>query len=139
MKKNNKNLLYFVILTLFFSICISACKKDNEMEDILQNTGKGTVKITNIVAKRKTTTGLQIEVTVTTSGVEPDEVKTLAVCGGTNKDAEGLLWASLGGGETSGTMKIVAGLQSKKTYYIKAYLKTYDGIVYSPIKKVTTP
>lgn len=104
-----------------------------------ESTGKGSVKITKISAQKKTTTGLQIEVTLQTSGVSASEIKSLGVIGGPTSDAEGSLYASLGGGQTSGTCKIVAGLKSKTTYYIKGALKTTSGTVYSSIKSVTTP
>lgn len=112
----------------------SASGDDNE-----EATGKGSVKITKISAQKKTTTGLQINVTLQTSGVSASEIKSLGVVGGPTSDAEGSLYASLGGGQTSGTCKIVAGLRSKTTYYIKGVLKTTSGTVYSPIKSVTTP
>lgn len=91
------------------------------------------------MARGKSTTGLQIDVTVKASGVKADEVTALGVQGGTGKDAEGSLRASVGGGQTSATLKIVSGLRSETTYYVKAYLRTKEGTVYSSIKKVTTP
>lgn len=72
------------------------------------------------------------------SGVSADEVKMLGVIGGATSDAEGAL-CSVGSGQTSGNTKIVTGLRSKTTYYVKAFLKTKEGTVYSSIKKVTTP
>ena len=78
-------------------------------------------------------------VTVKASGVKADEVTALGVQGGTGKDAEGSLRASVGGGQTSATLKIVSGLRAETTYYVKAYLKTKEGTVYSSVKKVTTP
>lgn len=131
------------ILILLMAVCAAGCGEDNDSplspDNDGQNTGKGSVTITNIVAKKKTTTGYQIEVTVKTSGVTSDEVEMLSCKGGTSQNAEGTLWASLGGGRTSGTMKIVSGLRGKTTYYVKAYMQTETGTVYSSIKNVTTP
>lgn len=133
------------ILTLLIAVCAAGCGGDDDEDSPLspdgggQDTGKGSVTITKIVAHKKTTTGLQIDVTVKTSGVSPDEVEMLSCKGGTNKNAEGTLWASLGGGQTSGTMKIVSGLRPKTTYYVKAYMQTEEGTVYSTVKSVTTP
>lgn len=137
------NRLNIWLLTLLFAVCTAGCGGDDEEEELLsqggsQNSGKGSIMITNIVARGKSTTGLQIDVTVKTSGVKPDEVITLGVKGGTSKNAEGSLRASIGGGQTSGTLKIVSGLRSETTYYIKAYMKTKEGTVYSSIKSVTT-
>lgn len=138
-----KNLIHFRLLSLLMCIIIglSACS-DNDDDDIHnpdKDKGKGSVKITSIDAQRKTSTGLQINVTIKASGVSADEVKMLGVTGGTSSDAEGSLWASVGAGKTSGSTKIVAGLRSKTTYYVKAFVKTKEGTVYSPIKKITTP
>lgn len=137
------NELNILALTVFVAVFAAGCGTDDS-EDMLSqgesgDTGKGSVTITNIVARGKSTTGLQIDVTVKTSGVQADEVTTLGVQGGTGKDAEGSLRASVGGGQTSATLKIVSGLRAETTYYVKAYLKTKEGTVYSSVKKVTTP
>lgn len=137
------NKLNILALTMFIAVFAVSCGTDDS-EDILSqgesdDTGKGSVTITNIVARGKSTTGLQIGVTVKTSGVKADEVTALGVQGGTGKDAEGSLRASVGGGQTSATLKIVSGLRVETTYYVKAYLKTKEGTVYSSVKKVTTP
>lgn len=137
------NKLNILALTMFISVFAVSCGTDDS-EDILSqgesdDTGKGSVTITNIVARGKSTTGLQIDVTVKTSGVKADEVTALGVQGGTGKDAEGSLRASVGGGQTSATLKIVSGLRAETTYYVKAYLKTKEGTVYSSVNKVTTP
>lgn len=100
---------------------------------------KGTVAITDISAQKKTTTGLQINVTVSASGVSASDVKGIGAVGGTSSNGTGTLYGSLGSGKLSGTVKIVSGLKSKTKYYIKAYLMTKDGTVYSSVKSVTTP
>lgn len=100
---------------------------------------RGSVSITNITAQKKTSTGLQINVSVSASGLSASDVKGIGAVGGTSSDGNGTLYASLGAGKLSGTVKIVAGLKSKTKYYIKAYLTTKDGTVYSSVKSVTTP
>lgn len=128
------------LLFMLTCVCAGSCSgSDNEDLGPDEEKGKGSVKITSIEAVKKSTTGLQINVSIQASGVLADEVKMLGVMGGATSDAEGSLWASVGAGKTSGNTKIVAGLRSKTTYYVKAYLKTKEGTVYSPIKKVTTP
>ena len=127
------NRLNVLVLIMLISVCAASCGTDEDDEDALsqggdKSTGKGSVTITNIEARKKTTTGFKA-----------DEVTALGVQGGTSKDAEGSLWASVGGGQTSGTLKIVSGLRAETTYYVKAYMKTKEGTVYSSIKKVTTP
>lgn len=112
---------------------------NSEEDETEATTGKGTVKITKAEAVRKTTTGLQINVTLTTSGVTADEVKSLKVIGGTSSDADGSLYGSVGSGNTSGTCTISAGLKSNTTYYLKGVLTTSSGTVYSSVKSVTTP
>ena len=138
------NRLNVLVLIMLISVCAASCGTDEDDEDALsqggdKSTGKGSVTITNIEARKKTTTGLQIDVTVKASGVKADEVTALGVQGGTGKDAEGSLRASVGGGQISATLKIVSGLRAETTYYVKAYLKTKEGTVYSSVKKVTTP
>lgn len=129
------------LLFMLACVCAGSCSGSDNDDELApdEEKGKGSVKITSIEAVRKSTTGLQINVSIKASGVSADEVKMLGVIGGATSDAEGGLWASVGAGKTSGNTKIVAGLRSKTTYYVKAYVKTKEGTVYSPIKKVTTP
>lgn len=100
---------------------------------------KGSVSITNITAQKKTSTGLQINVTVSASGISASDVKGIGAVGGTSSNGNGSLYASLGSGKLSGTVKITSGLKSKTKYYIKAYLTTKNGTVYSSVRSVTTP
>lgn len=110
-------------------------KSDEEDEPAVN----GTVSITNITAQKKTSTGLQINVTVSASGISASDVKGIGAKGGTSSNGNGSLYASLGSGKLSGTVKITSGLKSKTKYYIKAYLTTKDGTVYSAVRSVTTP
>lgn len=129
-----------LILFVLPCLCMVGCSNNDDEElETEGNTGKGSVKITSIEAVRKTTTGLQINVKIQASGVSEGEVKMLGVVGGATSDAKGSLWASVGAGKTSGSTKIVAGLRSNTTYYVKAFLQTKEGTVYSSIKSVKTP
>lgn len=134
-----KRIHFLCFISVLMFLCGTSCN-GNDDDDVLNlDKGKGSVKITSIDAQRKTSTGLQINITIKASGVSADEVKMLGVTGGTSSDADGSLWASVGGGKTSGSTKIVTGLRSKTTYYVKAFVKTKEGTVYSSVKKVTTP
>lgn len=143
MKKiiNEAKKIGIFLLFILTCVCVGGCSgSDNDDEfEPNENDGKGSVKIISIEAVKKATTGLQINVSIKANGVSADEVKMLGVIGGATSDAEGNLWASVGAGKISGNTKIVAGVKSKTTYYVKAFLKTKEGTVYSPIKKVTTP
>lgn len=136
--KETNILKSLAVLTMICLSC-SGCNKEDDMSDSEGAKIKGSVTITSISAQRKTTTGLQINVSIKASGVSTDEVRMLGAVGGTTSDGEGTLWTSLGGGTLSGNAKIVTGLKSKTTYYVKAFLQTTEGTVYSPIKSVTTP
>lgn len=129
------------LLFILACVCAGSCSGSDNNDDLEpdEDKGKGSVQITSIEAVKKAATGLQINVSIKTSGVSAGEVKMLGVTGGATSDAKGALWASVGAGQTSGNTKIVAGLRSKTTYYVKAFLKTKEGTVYSSIRKVTTP
>lgn len=97
------------------------------------------VSINSATATYGTTAGNTITVSMSVSGISSSDVKSLSVKGGTSSDANGTLYASVGGGQTSGTAKIIAGLKSNTKYYLKAYVITASGkTIYSPIVTVTT-
>lgn len=128
------------LAVVLVSFNMYSCGGDDDGEPKTEeNTGKGSVTITSIQAQKKTTTGYQINVTLKTSGVSADEIQSLGVRGGTTSDANGILTAYVTGGKTSGNCMVVAGLSGKTTYYMRGFLKTSSGTVYSSIKKVTTP
>ena len=129
------------VAVVLLSYVIYSCSgdDDNDMGKTEESTGKGAVTITSIQAQRKTTTGYQINITLNTSGVLAGEIQSLGACGGTTSDANGYLTAYVAGGKISGSCMIVAGLKGKTTYYIKGFLRTSSGTVYSSIKRVTTP
>lgn len=70
-------------LAVLTMICLS-CSSCNKEDDISDSEGakiKGSVTITSISAQKKTTTGLQINVSIKASGVSTDEVRMLEPSG----------------------------------------------------------
>lgn len=126
----------FVLMACF--ACGGSGDDDSDDGDDSGSSGLGSVKITNLTAKKSTITGVTIYVKLSTSGVTSSQVRMLGAQGGSTSDGNGSLWASVGSGETSGTAEILTA-SSKKTYYIKGFLKTSSGTVYSSVKKITTP
>lgn len=133
-------------LTILLSSLLVACSgggnsDDDEDEDDAgggSSTPSYSVRITSLKATKKTTTGVTIYVGLATSGISASKVEMLGAQGGSSSSASGGLWGSVGGGETSGTAQIFTA-SSKKTYYIKGFLQTSSGTVYSAVKKITTP
>jgi hypothetical protein len=129
---------FVFLLSPLFVACSGGGSKDNSDESDESNSSSSySVKINSLSAKKNTTTGVTIYVTLSTTGVKANQVEMLGAQGGSTTSASGGLWGAVGAGETSGTA-VITTANSNKTYYIKGFLKTSSGTVYSDVKKITT-
>lgn len=142
MKKKKICVWSLLSLTILLSSLLVACSGGgggNSDDDDDNDNGGGSstpsysVRITSLKMTKN-----EISVGLATSGISASKVEMLGVQGGSSSSARGSLWASVGGGKTSGTAQILTA-SSKKTYYIKGFLQTSSGTVYSAVKKITTP
>lgn len=141
--KKKKNFIWSILsLTILLSSLLVSCNilhdDDDDDDDGGSSKSSYSVRITSLRATKTTTAGVTIYVGLATSGVSSSEVEMLGAEGGRTSSASGSLWGSVGEGETSGTARILTA-SSKKTYYIRGFLKTSSGTVYSGTRVITTP
>lgn len=135
--------IFIALLCAVSVLSVGGCSKgdDAEAPSSSSSGGKGSVSITSVTATHSTATNLTtIYVNVQTSGVSGDRIETLGAMCSTNSSVTSGTKGYLRGGKTSGQIKITGLTISRKTkYYVKAFLTTEDGTVYSSVKTVTTP
>ena len=136
MKKTVIAFILFAIVML-----IPGCQKDgtgSSGSSSSTGSGKGSTQITNLSAGRSSV-DIWIKCSVQASGVVADEVNEIGFYYSTDQSTNGRrVW--IGGHKLSGTGQTLPNnCASKTTYYVKAYLKTSSGTVYSNPKNVKTP
>ena len=134
-----KTVIAFILCAL--GMLIAGCQKDgsgSSGSSSSKGSGKGSIQITNLSADRSHV-DLWIKCSVQASGVVADEVNEIGFYYSTDKSTNGKrVW--IGGHKLSGTGQTLPNnCASKTTYYVKAYLKTDSGTVYSNPKSVITP
>lgn len=119
----------------------SLFSRDGGQDDSGSGSGKGSVSISGLSADYSKITGLyNISATVSASGVSADEIKQLGIMASTNSSAESNTLRGYVHNGLSGTCHIrMSTLSGNTTYYVKAFLTTSSGTVYSQIKTVRTP
>ena len=135
--------LFFPLLLSAIMILIPGCQKDGtgssgSSSSKGSGSGKGSVQITSLSADRSVV-DTWIKCAVLASGVSADEVNEIGFYYSTDKTSNGRrVW--IGGHKLSGTGQTLPNnCASKTTYYVKAYLKTSSGTVYSSQRSVKTP
>lgn len=138
-----KNSLFSIIAVF----CLCSCSLLPDLDKIKGNdengggSGKGSVTISNISASYSRITGIYtISVDVSASGVAESEIKSLGFMASTSSNGESNSHKGFLRGSTSGTATMKSSsLSANTTYYIKGFLETSSGTVYSSVKTVRTP
>ncbi len=138
-----KKSLFAVIAALCFCSCsmfdaLDSIRNDGKGEG---NTGKGSVTVSNVSADySRYTQFYTITAYVSADGVSESEIKHLGFMVSTNSNGESNSQKGLVHGGTSGTATMKSSsLKANTTYYVKGFLETSSGTVYSSVKTVRTP
>lgn len=129
---------YLVLSAISVLLFCSACTKDSS--NASTGGANGSVSISGVGADYSRASGLRsITCTVTAKGVTVNDVMELGFYYSTEEFSKYHSGSKrlLGSGilSKSGT---VLSVNSKTKYYVRGYLKTESGVVYSPSKTVTT-